>query len=315
MLPRFSIVIPARNDAAALGRTLDYLGGLVAPDGAEVIVAASGDPEGTERAVGNRARLLWPPGSTRAALMNAGAAAAGGSVLFFLHADSFPPANAFELVDYALSDPRVVGGAFEHLFAEPGWSLRTITWINRIRYRLTRNYYGDQGIFVRAPVFRQLEGYRDLSLLEDLDFSQRLKSVGRTALIRVPLLTSGRRFLARGAWRTFFFIVWLLFRYTLGFDTERYAESWRGPADLPPGSPWRGRAGSLSKPSALEARVARMLAPYRDYLEQNVRFDDTLARAVLDRCGVPRPVLDAQAVERLVELAGLEPVSTVEASA
>src|SRR2546422_3885219 len=70
-----------------------------------------------------------------------------------------------------------------------------------------------------------------------------------------------------------------------------------------------GRAGDLARPSALEARVARMLAPYREYLEQDVRFDDTGARALLDRCDVPRQALDAAAVERLVELALLEPAS------
>ncbi|MCI0410974.1 MAG: hypothetical protein L0191_20830, partial [Acidobacteria bacterium] len=158
--------------------------------------------------------------------------------LFFLHADSFPPANAFELIESALSDSRIVGGAFEHLFAEPGWSLRAITWINRIRYRLTRNYYGDQGIFVRADLFHRMGGYRDLKIMEDLDFSQRLKRVGRSVLIRVPLLTSGRRFLARGPWRTFFFIVWLLLLHSLRLDTQCYAERWRGPADRAPGSPW-----------------------------------------------------------------------------
>jgi hypothetical protein len=56
-----------------------------------------------------------------------------------------------------------------------------------------------------------------------------------------PLVTSGRRFLAQGPWRTFFFIVWLLARWTLRLDTERYAERWRGPADRPPGSAGPGR--------------------------------------------------------------------------
>ena len=98
-----------------------------------------------------------------------------------------------------------MGGAFEHLFAELSVSLRLITSINRVRYRLTRNYYGDQGIFVRAAVFRELGGYKDL---------------------------------ARGPWRTFFFIVWLLALHTLRLDTRRYAERWRGPADLTPGMPW-----------------------------------------------------------------------------
>jgi rSAM/selenodomain-associated transferase 2 len=239
--PRISVIIPVRNDATALGRTLEHLGNLPGMEAVEVIVAASGDRPGTEGAAIGCAQLLWPSGSSRAQLMNAGAASAQGAILLFLHADSFPPRHAFRLIEHALADPGVVGGAFTHLFAEPTWSLRVISWINRLRYRLTRNYYGDQGIFVRVAVFQQLGGYQDLRLMEDVDFTQRLKRVGRTVVIREPLRTSGRRFLARGAWRTFFFIVWLLLLYTLGLDTQRYAERWRGPADRPPGSSWRPR--------------------------------------------------------------------------
>ena len=238
MAPRLSVIIPVRNDAASLTRTLDQLVGLVGISEAEIIVAASCDEEGTKRAVAERARLLWPADSNRAALLNAGAAVAGGQVLFFLHADSFPPANAFELIHRSLSDDRVVGGAFEHLFMEQQWTLRIITWLNRIRYRFTRNYYGDQGLFVRTCVFHQMGGFKDLQLMEDLDFSQRLKKMGRSILIRTPLLTSGRRFLARGPWRTLFFVLWLLLLHTLRLDTQRYSKRWRGSASRPPGSPW-----------------------------------------------------------------------------
>jgi rSAM/selenodomain-associated transferase 2 len=238
--PSVSIVIPARNDALALARTLPRLAHVAAMDKSEVIVAAAGDRESTERVVADRARLIWPGGSTRAELMNAGAAVARGDVLFFLHADSFPSPRALVLIEQVMNDPRVGGGAFEHLFDEPALDLRLITYINRIRYRLTRNYYGDQGIFVRTSVFRELGGYRDLRLLEDLDFSQRLKRWGRSVLIREPLRTSGRRFVARGPWRTFFFIVWLLALHTLRLDTQHYAERWRGPADRTPGMPWSG---------------------------------------------------------------------------
>jgi len=236
-----SFVIPCRNDAAALRRTLDWLAGLAAADTAEVIVAAAGDPAGTTAAAAGRARLIWPGVSTRAGLMNAGAHAAGGDVFFFLHADSFPPPTALSLVRAAVSDPQVVGGAFEHRFDEPGWSLRAISWINRVRYRLTRHYYGDQGIFVRADVWRRMGGYRDLALMEDLDLTRRLKREGRTVLVRVPLRTSGRRFLARGPWRTFLFVVWLLLLETLRLDPQRYADRWRGPADREPGKPWTRR--------------------------------------------------------------------------
>jgi len=238
MTTRITIVIPVRNDATALARLLDHLAGLRDVAASEIVVAAWGDPDGTERAVAGRARLIWPGGSTRASLMNAGAAVAGGDVLFFLHADSFPPPDTLRLIAETLADRRAVGGAFEHLFAERSASLRLITYVNRVRYRITRNYYGDQGLFVRASVFRELGGYGDLRLLEDLDFAQRLKRRGRSILVREPLRTSGRRFLSRGPWRTFFFIVWLLALHTLGLDTQRYAERWRGPADRTPGMLW-----------------------------------------------------------------------------
>jgi rSAM/selenodomain-associated transferase 2 len=236
--PLISIIIPARNDAVALQHTLDRLQQLTGIAGVQILVAASGDLGSTERAVAGRAQLIRPARSSRSALMNTAADVASGEILFFLHADSFPPPDALERINSLLQNPKILGGAFEHRFVETSWSLRAISWINRRRYRLTRNYYGDQGIFVRASVFRNLGGYRDLGLMEDLDLSQRLKRSGRTVLIRSPLMTSGRRFIDRGPWRTFAFIVWLLFLYTLRLDTQRYARRWQGPPDGVPGSRW-----------------------------------------------------------------------------
>ncbi|HZA56389.1 MAG TPA: TIGR04283 family arsenosugar biosynthesis glycosyltransferase [Candidatus Udaeobacter sp.] len=225
MDPWISIIIPARNDAKALRRTLSYLQALHCLESAEIIVAASGDKDETEDAVAGRGRVLWPARSTRSALMNAGAAAATGEVFFFLHADSLPPVDAFAEIRRVLRNPRIVGGAFAHRFEERAWSLRLISWINRRRYFLTRNYYGDQGIFVRAEIFRGLGGYRDL-FMEDLDFSQRLKRLGRTKVVPRPVVTSGRRFLTCGPWRAFSFVVWLLLLHSLGLDTQHYVGRW-----------------------------------------------------------------------------------------
>jgi rSAM/selenodomain-associated transferase 2 len=227
MHPWISIIIPARNDAKALRRTLAHLQRLRGIEAVEIVVAASGDKDETENAVAGRGRIIWPERSTRSALMNAGAATATGAVFFFLHADSFPPIDALAEIRRVLRHPRILGGAFAHRFEEKVWSLRLISWLNRRRYFFTRNYYGDQGIFVRAEIFRALGGYRDL-FMEDLDFSQRLKKLGRTKVVPRPVVTSGRRFLTWGPWRAFSFVVWLLFLHWLRLDTQRHAGRWNG---------------------------------------------------------------------------------------
>jgi rSAM/selenodomain-associated transferase 2 len=240
--PVVSVVIPCRHDAAALGRTLDHLCSLPKSPTVEIIVAASGQQIETDSVCRDRVTLIWPEGSTRAELMNAGAAVATGDLLFSLHADSLPPVDWLSRIHAAAAVPDVVGGAFEHRFAEPVYSLRIISWMNRRRYRLTRNYYGDQGLFVRADVFRRLGGFPSVRLMEDLIFSQRLKRAGRTVVLPAPLVTSGRRFLANGPWRTLVSIAWLLALHTCRLDTERYAEWWRGAGATESSSTSRSRA-------------------------------------------------------------------------
>ena len=115
-----SIVIPVRNDAEALRRSLDHLDELQGREDLEVIVAATEAGAGTVSAIHGRARLLVPGGSTRATLMNAGAAVANGEVLWFLHADSLPPRNGVALIAGAVHNERVVGGGFAQRVSEPG---------------------------------------------------------------------------------------------------------------------------------------------------------------------------------------------------
>ncbi len=235
--PQLSIVIPCRNDAVALQATLDGVSRLQRAQATEVIVAAAGDEARTRDAASGRARLVWPRGSTRAELLNAGAALARAPVLLFLHADSHLPSDAVALIERALRDPAVLSGAFEHSFSERNWRLRIVSAINRLRYRATRNYYGDQGQFVRTVVFRAIGGFPSVKMMEDLELSQCLKRLGRTALIRAPVQTSGRRFLQRGPWRTLVQCGLLLTARACGLDVDKYAEFWRGPdveAEEPP---------------------------------------------------------------------------------
>jgi len=123
IVPQLSIVIPCRNDAVALRATLDGVSRLQRAQATEVIVAAAGDEARTRDAASGRARLVWPRGSTRAELLNAGAALARAPVLLFLHAESHLPSDAVALIERALRDPAVLSGAFEHSFSERNWRL------------------------------------------------------------------------------------------------------------------------------------------------------------------------------------------------
>jgi rSAM/selenodomain-associated transferase 2 len=219
-----SIVIPARNEAAVLGDTLEYLHACTPSGAVEFVVAVGGSTDETVTIARRGARLVEGVGSDRAGLLNQGAQAAGGDVLFFLHADTLPPRDYASAISAALDDPAVVGGAFDFEFRERAWQLSAVAALNRVRCRMTGNFYGDQGIFVRRSTFTRIGGFPQRLLFEDLRFSQAMRRRGRTVLLRGRRVrTSGRRLLAPDWPRTIALMTWLLLLHTLGADTDRYA--------------------------------------------------------------------------------------------
>jgi rSAM/selenodomain-associated transferase 2 len=219
-----SVVIPARNETTVIGDTLAYLHACTPPGLAEFIVAVGGSTDGTAEAAQTLARVVEGSDSSRSGLLNTGAQAARGTILFFLHADSLPPMRYAEAIVHALADQTVSGGAFYFEFREQAWHLGAIAALNRLRCRTTGNFYGDQGLFVRRTVFTKLGGFPRRLLFEDLVFSQMMRRHGRTVLLRGQRVrTSGRRFLDAGWPRTVGLMTWLLMLHALGADTDRYA--------------------------------------------------------------------------------------------
>ena len=138
----------------------------------------------------------------RARQMNAGARAASGGALLFLHADTIPPEQFSELIANALADPEVVGGRFDVHVDAPGWPFRVIGSLMNIRSRLTGIATGDQGIFARREVFETTGGYPEWDIMEDLEFSCRLKRAGKIACLRARVKTSARRWQKHGVTKT-----------------------------------------------------------------------------------------------------------------
>ena len=135
----------------------------------------------------------------RGTQMNAGAVAASGDILLFLHADVTLPADAPSLIRTALADPGVVAGAFRTRTIAEGRHTWATRWLGLadLRSRYTRLPYGDQALFVRRDAFQRVGGFPAQPLFEDVEISRRLRSVGRVRTLRARVSVSGRRFLAR----------------------------------------------------------------------------------------------------------------------
>ncbi len=205
-----SIIIPTLNEALTLPRTLAHTREAAGRTGIDLIVADCNSRDHTVRVARGMEARVTGGGTCRADAQNRGAVLASGDVLLFLHADSWLPAGFPERIGRALADTRVVGGAFDFEFGPHpdahGLARHLLDWvvlINRIRYRWTGNFYGDQAIFVRRTVFDQVGGFPPVRLMEDIGLSCRIKGLGRTAILRPPILTSPRRFLSRGVARQF----------------------------------------------------------------------------------------------------------------
>ncbi len=163
----------------------------------------------------------------RARQMNAGAASSRGDIILFLHADTLLPEDAREAIEHALTDPGCVGGRFDVRFDRDKGLGRVIGLMMNVRSRWTGIATGDQAIFVRRQIFEQLGGFADLPLMEDVDFTRRLKRAGRIAALRHQVITSYRRWEARGPWRTILLMWSLRILYWMGVNPHRLAQFYR----------------------------------------------------------------------------------------
>ncbi len=135
----------------------------------------------------------------RGAQMNAGAEAASGDVLLFLHADCVLPPEGLTIVGETLRVNEVSAGGFYIGIEHPSFTFRVIEHLANLRSAVTRLIYGDQGLFIRKETFLKLGRFADIPLMEDIEISQRLKRAGRIKFVKSPpVMTLPRRWLAEG---------------------------------------------------------------------------------------------------------------------
>lgn len=197
---KISIIIPALNEEENIPPCLEATR---SAGNVERIVVDGGSSDRTvERALSWGASVLKSdPG--RARQMNAGARAATGEILLFLHADTRISLGFDDQIRRVLSRPKIVGGAFAFQMDDASsFSLRLIQKAANIRSRCWQMPYGDQAIFLTAKQFKEIGGYPDLPIMEDFELIRRLKKIGRIHTASLPAVTSARRWRALGIWKT-----------------------------------------------------------------------------------------------------------------
>ncbi|MGD2294946.1 MAG: TIGR04283 family arsenosugar biosynthesis glycosyltransferase [Candidatus Aminicenantes bacterium] len=216
-----SIVIPTLDEKVHLGQTLERIGQL--SDG-EVIVIDGGSKDDTVSIAEEWGAKVIRTRPNRGEQMNRGAREASGDILLFLHADTLLSEDYPRLIREAMNESGVVGGAF-------AWKVEPSTPILRYlelnvawRTRIFRMPYGDQAYFVRTSVFREIGGYANIPLMEDVEFIRRLRKAGKLVFISKPVVTSPRRYEKFGPVRTALRNKLALFGYYLGIPPDRLAK-------------------------------------------------------------------------------------------
>lgn len=216
---KISIIIPALNEEENLRQLLPYLQKHSSGQIREIIVADGGSSDRTiEISEKLGATVVHSPKKGRAFQMNLGAEKADSCILYFLHADSIPPANfVLEIINHIKNG--ACSGCFTLRFDDPNPFLKFYAVFTSLKTTFVR--FGDQSLFVNSKIFRESGGFNnDLIVMEDQEIVHRLKQAGRFVIIKNPVVTSSRKYRKFGVLKLQFIFTIIYLLYYLGARQE-----------------------------------------------------------------------------------------------
>lgn len=211
-----SIIIPVVNEEFHLKKLLPLL---VESPAKEVILVDGGSTDDSKKIAENLGVKVIDAPKSRAKQMNAGTKAAIGDILYFVHADSIPPASFYKDIEAHLEE-NIPFGCFRSLFDTKNWFLRINSYFSRYKGMMFRG--GGQTLWITKSFFQELKGYDEsLKLMEEYDFIKRASQKTDYHVIPKDVLVSTRTYDTNGNFKTQFIYGIIMFGFFRGVNQDQ----------------------------------------------------------------------------------------------
>lgn len=215
-MTKISIIIPVFNEAETIANLLHYLlNNSSEKNISELIVVDGGSTDNSISIISKFKNITFIHSDKgRAKQMNAGAKRASGNILYFLHADSFPPKDFDKLIIDEVEKGNL-SGCFKMTFDSNHWWLIFIAWFTKFSWPICRG--GDQSLFITTSLFNDIDGYDENYIIyEDNVLIKKLCALKQFKVIQKPILTSARLYKKQGIWRLQYHFFMIHLKYFFG---------------------------------------------------------------------------------------------------
>jgi rSAM/selenodomain-associated transferase 2 len=227
MQHQLSVIIPTLNEADNIENLINYIKN--ENISVEIIISDADSSDRTkEIAASQGAKVVNSAQASRGMQLNRGAEIASAPILLFLHADSKLELSALTtLVNQMEIDNDQIGGCFSLEIESEHPLLKFISWSSNLRAKYLNLIFGDQGIFIKKNIFERLGGFPEIELMEDWEFSKKMKKAGKLLYLEKKIYTSARRWEEYGVLKTIILMHKIKILYLLGWSPAKLKAIYR----------------------------------------------------------------------------------------
>lgn len=227
MKAQLSVIIPTLNEEKNISELIDFIKNEKIQ--AEIIVSDADSNDRTREISENKgAKVVISKKASRGLQLNRGAELATSPILLFLHADSTLEKSALSsLVNKMKPESEKIGGCFSLKIESEDPFLKFISWSSNLRAKYLNLIFGDQGIFIKKEFFKSLGGFPEIELMEDWEFSKKMKKAGKLLFLDKRIYTSARRWEEHGVLRTILLMHKIKILYLFGYSPEKLKKIYR----------------------------------------------------------------------------------------